>query len=282
MKVISGTSSKQLAGRICEKLGCERAEVIIDRFPDDECYVRVLDDLNGEEVILVSNSYPDRNIVELFLLQDAIQLFKINGLTTVIPYFGYSRQDKLFKSGEAISAHSMARRIGLSTDSVILVDIHEPKIADWFGCEAISVSAMDEIGRFLADKGVDLIISPDEGAKDMARRAAEAAKVDHDHIVKHRIDASTVRMELKTLDVEGKTIGIVDDMISTGGTIMEAAKNIYAQGGKTIFAACTHGLFSGDALQRLKNSVDDVFSTDTIETASSIISIADTIRKALR
>ena len=282
MKVISGTSSHKLADKICEKPGLVRAEIIIDRFPDDECYVRILDDLDGEEVVLVSNSYPDRNIIELFLLEDAVNMFNIKGLTTVIPYFGYSRQDKLFKPGEAISARSMVRRIGLATDSVILIDVHEPMIMDWFECKARSISAMKDIGRFLAEKGVDMIISPDEGAKEMAREAAEAANVECDYIVKHRIDANTVKMELKTLDVEGKTIGIVDDMISTGGTIMEAAKNIYSQGGKKIYAACTHGLFSGDALQRLKNSVDDVFSTDTIETASSTISIADTIRKALR
>ena len=281
MKIISGSSSEKLARALSEKLGCGIVNREIRRFPDGECYVRIDENLDGHEIVLVCNSYPDANIIELFLLQDAINNFNIEKLTTVIPFFGYSRQDKVFKPGEVVSAGSMARRIGAGTDEVVLVDIHEEKIAGWFGCPARIVSAMRDIGRYLARKKVDIIISPDEGAVELAGTAAEAAGVEHDYIINHRIDAGTVVMELKSLDVKGRCIGIVDDMVSTGGTIRKAAENIYSQGAKKIFAACTHGLFSGGSLEMLRAEIDGVYTTDTIENSSSVLSVASAISEVL-
>jgi len=281
MKVVSGTSSEKLADALAGEISCSKALVSLKRFPDDECYVRIEEDLDGEEIILVSNSYPDRNIIELFLLQDAVMNFDVKSLTTVIPYFGYARQDKIFEPGEVISAMSMARRIGQASDKIVLVDVHESKISNWFDRPAFSVSAMKEIGKYLASKGVDIIISPDLGALDMAKTAARAANAEFDYIVKHRIDADTVRMELKSLNVQGKCIGIVDDMISTGGTIRESARNIYKQGGRKVYAVCTHGLFARNALEMLQDEVDGVYSTDTIENPCSVISVAGVIKEAL-
>ncbi|MDP6156384.1 MAG: ribose-phosphate diphosphokinase [Candidatus Thermoplasmatota archaeon] len=281
MKVVSGSSSKKLVEALVREIGCTKAEVTLKRFPDDECYVRIDEDLNGEEILLVSNSYPDRNIIELFLLQDALRNFEIKSLTTLIPYFGYARQDKIFEHGEVVSAMSMAGRIGTGSDKIILVDVHEPKITQWFDRPAISVSAMTDIGKYLAGKGVDIIISPDLGALEMAKTAARAANAEFDYIVKHRINEDTVRMDLKSLNVQGKCIGIVDDMISTGGTIRESARNIYLQGGRKVYAVCTHGLFSRNALEMLKVEVDGVYSTDTIENPCSVISVASVIKEAL-
>lgn len=282
MKVVSGSTSHDLAASLCAELGCEMAEIRIERFPDGECYVRIMENLDGERVILTANSYPDRNIIELLLAQDAIHNYDIEELVTVIPYFGYARQDRLFEVGEALSAHSMARRIGEGSDRVVVVDIHEENIIRWLGCPAKNVSAMEAIGTFLAGRGVEMIISPDEGAREMARRAAEAAGVPSDHLVKHRMDAENVSMELKSLDVTGKVIGIVDDMISTGGTIREAAGNIYEQGAKEVFAACTHGLFPGNSLVKLEKAIDGVFCTDTLPNPNSVISVAQPIAKAIR
>lgn len=281
MKVVSGTSSGKLAEALSKEIGCTRAQVRLERFPDDECYVRIEENLDGEEILLVSNSYPDRNIIELFLLQDALRNFELKSLTTFIPYFGYARQDKIFKPGEVISAMSMARRIGQASDLIVLVDVHEPKIANWFDRPAISLSAMKEIGKYLASKGVEIIISPDLGALEMAKTAARAANAEFDYIVKHRITADSVRIELKSLNVRGKCIGIVDDMISTGGTIRESARNIYEQGGRKVYAACTHGLFSKNALDMLQTEVDGIYSTDTIENPCSVISVANVVKDAV-
>ena len=281
MKVLSGSSSEKLAKALSGELGCGMVRSEKKRFPDDECYVRIDENLDGREIVLVCNSYPDTNIIELFLLQDAINNLKIRKLTTVIPYFGYARQDKLFKPGEVVSAMSMARRIGAGTDEVILVDIHERKIADWFGAPARMVSAMGDIGQYLGQKSVDLIISPDEGALELVGIAAEAANVEYDHIVKHRLNADTVVMELKSLNVKGRCIGIVDDMISTGGTIMKAADNIYSQGAERVYAACTHGLFSGGSLELLQKRIDGIYTSDTIENPCSVLSVASAIAEEL-
>ncbi len=282
MRILSGTSSVELSSALAAELEAELCSRTIERFPDDECYVRIDDDLTGQEVVLVSNSHPDRNIVELLLLVDAIRNFDVKGLTLVIPYFGYARQDKAFKPGEVVSARSMARRIGSCCDRALTVDLHEKKIIDWLGCPGIDVTAMDAIGRFLHEKGVELIISPDEGARELVRVAAKAAGVSCDHMVKHRLDANNVRMELKSLDVRGKCICIVDDMISTGGTIRKAAKSVYEQGADRVMAACTHGLFTNDSLTKLEDELDGIFSTDTLKNPSSVISVAETLAKALK
>ena len=108
MIIISGSTSNNLVNNLAKEMGTECTAVEIKRFPDDECYIRIESDLDNEEVVLIQNTYPDEKIVELFLIQDAIAEFNVKKLTTIIPYYGYARQDKKFKSGESISARAIA------------------------------------------------------------------------------------------------------------------------------------------------------------------------------
>ena len=140
-----------MATNLGKELGISLANVEIKRFPDDEGYCRIDTNLDGEEVILIENSYPDEKIIELFLLQDAIHEYNIKKLVTVIPYYGYSRQDKKFNDGEPISARTLARHIELSTDEIIMVDLHAKSILDWFNKTAIEISGMVPIGEFLKE-----------------------------------------------------------------------------------------------------------------------------------
>ena len=132
MFVIGGSASQQLSKELAKCLKAKLARVEIRRFPDDECYVRIDDDMDGEEVFLVQTTWPDRNIIELFLLQDAIKEFDVSSLTTVVPYYGYARQDKQFKPGEPISARALAKLIQMNTDEFMTVDVHAPSVIDWF------------------------------------------------------------------------------------------------------------------------------------------------------
>jgi ribose-phosphate pyrophosphokinase len=283
MFVVGGSASQLLSKELAKSLKAKLAKVEIKRFPDDECYVRVDEDLDDQEVFLVQTSWPDRNIVELLLLQDAIKEFDVDSLTTVVPYFGYARQDKQFKPGEPISARALARLIQINTDEFITVDVHAPSVIDWFeGKSAKNVAAYPEIGKYLKGKGIELILSPDEGRADNAKRVADVVNCEADFLVKERLDGDTVKMTPKRLDVKGKKVAIVDDIISTGGTIVKAAEQLRKQDAAKIYAVCTHGVFAGNAIPKLEAVCDDVCTTDTIENPKTCISVAPQIARIAR
>jgi ribose-phosphate pyrophosphokinase len=280
MFVVGGSASQLLSKELAKSLKAKLAKVETRRFPDDECYVRIDDDLDDQEVFLVQTSWPDKNIVELFLLQDAIREFDVDSLTTVVPYFGYARQDKQFKPGEPISARILARLMQLNTDAFMTVDVHAPKVIDWFGnISAKNVAAYPEIGRYLKGKGIELILSPDEGRADNAKRVADVVNCEADFLVKERLDGENVRITPKRLDAKGKKVAIVDDIISTGGTIIKAAEQLRKQNAAKIYAVCTHGVFSGDAISKLEAVCDDICTTDTIENPKTCISVAPQIAR---
>jgi len=280
MYVVGGSASQLLSKELAKSLKAKLAKVETRRFPDDECYVRIDDDLDDQEVFLVQTSWPDKNIVELFLLQDAIREFDVDSLTTVVPYFGYARQDKQFKPGEPISARMLARLMQVNTDAFMTVDVHAPKVIDWFGnISAKNVAAYPEIGKYLKGKGIELILSPDEGRADNARRVADVVNCEADFLVKERLDGENVKITPKRLDVKGKKVAIVDDIISTGGTIIKAAEQLRKQNAAKIYAVCTHGVFSGDAISKLEAVCDDICTTDTIENPKTCISVAPQIAR---
>lgn len=272
-----------LATELAKCLKCKLAKVETKRFPDDECYVRIGDDLDDRDVFLVQTAWPDRNIVELFLLQDAIREFEVTSLTTVVPYFGYARQDKQFLPGEPISARAIARLVQLNTDEFLTVDVHAPTVIDWFETiSAKNVAAYPRIGAHLKGKGIELILSPDEGRAENAKRVADVVNCDSDYLVKERIDGETVQISPKKLDVAGRKVAIVDDIISTGGTIVKAAEQLRKQGASKIFAACTHGVFAGGAIPRLEAVCDEICTTDTIENPKTCMSVASEIVRAVK
>jgi ribose-phosphate pyrophosphokinase len=282
MIVAGGSASRLLSEELAKELKCRMADLEIKRFPDQECYVKVKESLCGQDVVIVQTTYPDPNIIELFLLQDAVRNSGARSITTVVPYFGYARQDKSFGEGEAVSARLMAKHISLGCDRVFTIDIHNISVLDAFTVPVQNISAMPAIGRFLAENSVDVIVSPDEGSKARASMAAESAGLPWDFLQKKRIDGNTVEIKPKNLDVRGKNVAIVDDIIATGGTVIKAAEQLKAQGAKKVFAACTHGLFTGGSIPRLEEACDRVLSTDTLERSTSKISAAGAISHALK
>jgi len=283
MYVVGGSASQSLSKELAKVLKAKLATVEIRRFPDDECYVRIDDNLDGEDVFLVQTTWPDGKIIELFLLQDAVREFEVSSLTTIVPYYGYARQDKQFKPGEPISARALARLIQVQTDEFFTVDVHAPNVIDWFDqVPARNIFAYPAIGRHLKTRGIQLVLSPDEGRAENAKRVADVVGCDSDFLVKERLDGETVEMAPKSLEVEGKKVAIVDDIISTGGTIAKAAEQLKKQGAAKIFAACTHGIFAKDGLAKLRGVCDEVCATDTIENPATCISVASEIAKAAR
>jgi len=175
----------------------------------------------------------------------------------------------------------MARHISLGVDRVITVDLHAPSILQWFSVPAEDVSGMPALAAFLGKEGVDMVLSPDKGAVERARTVAGILGCPWDHMEKTRLDGETVVMNTKSLDVGGKMVAIVDDIIATGGTMMTAAEHLRKQGAAKVIAACTHGLYTGNALPRLEKAFDKVISTDTLETETSVTSVAGEIASIL-
>jgi ribose-phosphate pyrophosphokinase len=282
MIVVGGSASAKLAAALARELNVKLAKTEVKKFPDSETYVRIFDSVKGEDVVLVQNGYPDDKIIEMMLLQDAVEENGGKSLISVIPYYGYARQDKKFNSGEPVSARSMAGHFELDCDEVITVDIHSEGILDWFDVDVKNVTAMHEIGKSLKNREVDIVVSPDQGGIERAKTAAIAADCDFDYLEKKRLDANTVEMKPLKSDVSGQVVAIVDDIISTGGTIMAAATQLKSRGAKAVYAACTHGLFIGDSLARLLNVCDEIISTDTLENPATLVSVAPEIAKAIK
>ncbi len=283
MYIMSGTASESIAKDLAKNLDISLAKKTIKRFPDQELYVRVLDDVKNEEVILVQTTYPDPNIIELFLIQNALIEAEAGDITTIIPYYGYARQDTMFKKGEAISAKALAKLISLNSDKVVTVDPHKEYILDFFDTKAYSCSAVKKIAEYLNKKSLDMILAPDKGALDRAKKASEIINCDFDYMEKTRIDGKTVEIKPKNLDVENKKVGIIDDIISTGGTMALSIKELRKQGAKKVYVSCTHGLFAGDAIKKLSSAgCDEIISTDTIENKYSKVKIASVLSEFIK
>ncbi|MBN1280799.1 MAG: ribose-phosphate diphosphokinase [Candidatus Thermoplasmatota archaeon] len=278
MYVLGGTSARHIAGNLARLLHQPMLHATYKRFPDNEFYIRLLERIDGEDVLLVQTAYPDEKIIELFLMQDAVHDAGAKTMTTVVPYFGYSRQDKRFEEGEAISARAIAQHISLHGDAVITVDPHKEHILKFFSIPAYSCSAVNTLAQYLKEKHIDFILAPDKGAKERAREAAGAIGCKYDYLEKTRIDGTTVSITPKTLDARDKQVAIIDDIISTGGTMAQSIKELKKQGAKKVFVACTHGLFVGTAKEKLLSAgCDEIIATDTIENEFSTVSAAECI-----
>lgn len=278
MYIIGGTASKTVAEDLSKELKVPLANTISKRFPDDEFYFRILDDITGKHVIIVQTTYPDPNVIELFLLQNAVEEAGAKEISIVIPYFGYARQDTKFQDGEPISAKAMANLISLNADRVITVDPHKDHILDFFSTSAHSCSAVPEIAKYFKEKNIDMVLAPDKGALNRAKQASEIIGCDFDYMEKTRIDGTTIEIKPKELDSQNKNVAIIDDIISTGGTMAKSIQELKKHGAKNVYVACTHGLFAGSAIKKLSSAGSkEIIATDSIQSKFSKVKIAPCI-----
>jgi ribose-phosphate pyrophosphokinase len=282
MYIVGGTASKTIAEDLSKKIQVPLAKTITKRFPDDELYIRIISELSGEDVIIVQTSYPDFNIVELFLLQNAVKEAGAKKIIVIVPYLGYARQDKKFEPGEPISAKAIAKLISLNADIAITVDPHKEHILDFFSIPAYSCSAIPQLAKYLKKKDIDMVLAPDKGALDRAKQASKIIGCEFDYMEKTRINGTTVEIKPKTLNAEDKNVAIIDDIISTGGTMAKSIKELKKHKAKQVFIACTHGLFAGNASKKLFSAGSyEIISTDTIKSDFSTVKITPSIIQLL-
>ena len=280
MKVICTEQSQVLATQVARVLKTTVVNVKYSRFPDGEQYL-----LAGEiddEMVIVGSVVGNDSLVQLMLLVDACDR-ATNRL--VLPYMAYARQDKRFKNGEPVSSRVVARALSQGVSEVITVNIHEKEVLKSFAVPARNLSLAKDIGSYIRTLHLDnpLILAPDEGAMAFAEQVASADGWEYDHLEKTRLSGVEVKMAPRQLSAQSCSVVIVDDIISTGGTIATAAGMLYQQGAKDVFAACVHGVFTGGAYVRLMaTGIRDVICSDTIERSCSRISAAGQIADALR
>lgn len=285
MKIIPGNSARGLAARIAAELGCKVTSCEFKRFPDGELYTRIVDDVKDEELVIVQSIRADSDLICLLQLIDAVE--EAGKTKVVIPYLGYARQDKKFKPGEAIFVRAIARSISAAgvVDTIYVVNVHNKAVLKHFDVDTKALDAAPLIGDYVAKKGIahPVIIGPDEGATELAKAVATPRSFDYDVLAKKRISSEEVVIKPKELSVEGKNVVIVDDIISTGGTISKAASLLKAQKANDIYVACVHGVFVQNAISRMHNvGVKEIIATDTIESEFSKVSVAKMVAEELK
>jgi ribose-phosphate pyrophosphokinase len=277
MLIAAGSASQHLAQKLSTVTGAPLLNIEIKRFPDNECYVRVLDNITDEKVVIVNTGYPDPNVIETLLLQDAVRE-KASEVATIVPYLAYSRQDKIFHQGEALSARAMIQTLSRNTDHFGVLNLHKASAIEYSLARGVNIDTYGVIAEYLSKlkEPPDMIMGPDKGAGHIASSVAKLMGIEWDHLEKTRIDGETVEIAPARYSVDGRKVAIVDDIISTGGTIATATSRMKENGALKVYAICTHGLFIGQARRKL-TVCDLVASTDSIETDFSKISAAQAV-----
>ena len=283
MIVIGGSASMDLAKELASVMGCDYIQAATTTFPDAECYTRIDAEKLDDDVVIVQTTSPDSKLIELLLLQDAVRRLGAKSITLVIPYFGYARQDRVFKPGEPESAKVMCQHLDMNCDRVITVDIHKEAVLNYFNHPHKDLKAAPVIAEYFKGKGIDMVLSPDIGAAGRAKMVGEVMGVPYDHLEKTRLSGTDVRIAPAKADVKGKKVLIVDDMISTGGTIIAAAYALREAGAAGISVACTHGVFVNNAIEKFTgSSLDALLSCNTLNNPVSHISVASLIAEAIK
>ena len=287
MKIILGPASQQLGEKIAEILGTHKVNVVFKTFPDGESYIRLEGDTHDEVAIVQTTSPPqDSRLMQLALMADAAKRSGAKHVTAVVPYLAYARQDKAFLQGEAVSIETIASMLKVAgIDALVTVNVHQQKILDKLPFPAKNVSAVPLLADYFKNRGLSdvFVIAPDKGAVHIAEEAGKVLGTEYGYLDKQR-DRYTgqVSMEKKTFAVEGKIVIIFDDIISTGGTIVAAAKILKDQGAEKVYTACVHPLLVGDAEKRILDAgVEEVIGTDSIPSRVSKVSLASLIAEEL-
>ncbi len=281
MRIVAGPASQLLATRTAALLGCDIDLTDYKEFPDGEVYSRVTGEVTGNDIVIIQSTPTARDYIYLLQLIDACDEAK--SLKVVIPYFGYARQDKRFNPGEPISSRAVARTI--NADQVFTINIHDRSVLAHFPCKAEDLNVAPEIGNHIESMKLHnpLILAPDDGALNLVKSAASLKGLAYDYLEKTRLSGTEVKIAPKNLDVKGRDVVLLDDIVSTGGTIAEAAKLLRVIGAKDVHLGCVHPVLVGNAVVKLyRAGIKSVISTDTLEKATSRISAAPIIAEALR
>ena len=274
IKIFSAGASESMAQRICECLGLGLGKCEVGRFSDGETSVSLLESVRGSSCFIVQSTCApvNDNLMQLLIMIDAMKRASAGCITAVVPYFGYARQDRKAKARDPISAKLVADLISTAgADRVVSMDLHAPQIQGFFNIPVDHLLGAPILGRYMKERvgqeeGEYVVVSPDLGSVTRSRNFAARIGCPLAIIDKRRQRANESEVMNLIGEVRGKRVILVDDMIDTAGTLCNAAKAVMEHGAKSVTACASHGVLSGPALERLRESpIGEVILLDTIE-----------------
>jgi ribose-phosphate pyrophosphokinase len=295
MKIFSGSANLPLAQEICDHLGVPLGKVKLKRFSDGEVAFQILENVRGQDVFIVQPTSPPvaETLVELLVMIDAFKRASARRITAVLPYYGYARQDRKDKPRVPISSKLVGDLLtAAGTHRLLTMDLHADQIQGFFNIPVDHLYATPVLIKALKEMQLDnlCIVSPDSGGVERARFYAKYLKANLAIIDKRRVGDNEAEVMNIVGDVGGRNVVIVDDLIDTGGTIVNATMEMRRKGALRLFAAATHGVLSGPAIQRLQASeFEAVFITNTIPLSPErripkikVLSVAPILAEAIK
>ena len=297
LKVFSGRASVNLTEQICEYLGLSSGQITIGNFPDGETRCKIDQDVRGQDIFIVQSTCPpvNDNLMELLILIESFRRASAARITAVMPYFGYARQDRKDEGRVPITAKLVANLLThAGADRILAMDLHAAQIQGFFDIPVDHLTASPVLEHYIRSLGIPadklLVVSPDVGSIKRAASHAEALGARLAYIDKRRSGNRVEQVKLiADGPIEGKTAILLDDMISTAGSICGAAHLVRKHGAEQIFIGATHGILCGSAIENLKSApVESIVLTDTIPLPDEllpnlkVLSVAALLGEAIR
>ena len=268
--IFSGTANPGLAHNIAKCFDKSLSKIRIERFKDGETWVKIEENVRGKDVFLIQPTCPpvNENMMELLIMLDALRRASPRRITAVLPYYGYARQDRKDQPRVPITAKLVANLlVSAGADRILTIDLHAPQIQGFYDIPVDHLFAAPVIIKYFGGKNLEdpVIVAPDVGGVKMARAFAKRLSSSLAIVDKRRVAPDEVEAVHVIGEVKGREAIIVDDLISTGNTIIEAAHVLLEKGARKVYASCTHGVFAENAGENIQNSdIDEFIVTDTI------------------
>lgn len=270
MKIFSGNSNLPLAKAIAKSIGTELGKCTVSAFPDGETFVKIEENVRGEDVFLVQSTSPptNHNLMEMFIMMDALRRASASRITAVLPFYGYARQDRKDQPRVPITAKLVANLlVAAGANRVLTMDLHAQQIQGFFDIPVDHLYAAPVMYDYIKKKQiVDLVVvSPDVGGLKMAHAYSQVLDAGLAIVAKRRKSATEIEAMAVIGEIRGKNVLMVDDLTETAGTITTAAALLKKKGAKKIYACVSHAILSDLGIQRLRKSViDELITTDTV------------------
>lgn len=270
MKVFSGTANEPLARAICKYIGIELGKCTIRQFPDGETFVKIEENVRGEDVFVVQPTSPptNYNLMELFIMIDALRRASASRITAVLPYYGYARQDRKDQPRVPITAKLVANLlVAAGANRVLTMDLHAQQIVGFFDIPVDHLFAAPVMYQYLREKNIPdlVVVSPDVGGIKMAHAYSQVLEAGLAIVAKRRKSATEVESMAVIGEVKNRNVLLVDDLAETVGTLAAAAELLKHKGANKIYACVSHAILNEVGIQRLRNSViDELITTDSV------------------
>ena len=295
MKIFSGNSNLNLANKIAKHVGVPLGDVELKQFSDGELHIAFNENIRGEDVFLIqSTNPPAEHLMELLLMLDAAKRASAKTVTAIMPYYGYSRQDRKDKPRVPISARMILDLIAaIGVDRIITMDLHSPQIQGFTNVPVDNLYSRIVLFSHLKSYGLDsstgVVLAPDVGSAQMSQAYAKKLGLSFALIDKRRPKHNVAEVVSLIGDLNNKTVFIIDDMIDTAGTICNAAKTAVKNGANSVIAVATHPVLSGPAIDRLKEApIEKIIVSDTIQMTDNqifdkleVISVAEVFAESI-